>query len=469
MSKNSEPLRVFVAMPGSDMGASARWKEPEQIKKYFFQRISERLQKALRRPVKLVIEKDKVLGGSIHASMFKEAWEADVYIADLTGNNPNVYLELGVRWALKDNITVVVSQDVGSIKFNAAASRGIPYKDDPEALSKAIEDVVKAITEGLAEQHYLDSPVRLNAEVVSINRGDMKELEDRIKQLEEENALLRAAQGRDYLTAGKSSSDPPYRLEMFSKAVEANPSLIEGYLELGVELRNLGNYQKAAATLRRGIELDANSALFYRELGVVYNKMELFEDAVRSLREAVRLDPKDTEAWNNLGGVLRKLGMKNSPNDCNWEVLLEARNSYNQAATLDEHNAYALGNVARLDLILSQIEPDRKNAAMDEFETLRLLCSIKRKKTPNDYWLIFDLADTYLFVDDVNKGHKLYSEAVQLVPTDYRESILSSVTSLLKEILSLGAIEEQIKAVVQEIIEELNQAHRQSSGSSSRT
>jgi tetratricopeptide (TPR) repeat protein len=333
MSKNSEPLRVFVAMPGSDMGASARWKEPEQIKKYFFQRISERLQKALRRPVKLVIEKDKVLGGSIHASMFKEAWEADVYIADLTGNNPNVYLELGVRWALKDNITVVVSQDVGSIKFNAAASRGIPYKDDPEALSKAIEDVVKAITEGLVEQHYLE----------------------------------------------------------------------------------------------------------------------------------------DTEAWNNLGGVLRKLGMKNSPNDCNWEVLLEARNSYNQAATLDEHNAYALGNVARLDLILSQIEPDRKNAAMDEFETLRLLCSIKRKKAPNDYWLIFDLADTYLFVDDVNKGHKLYSEAVQLVPTDYRESILSSVTSLLKEILSLGAIEEQIKAVVQEIIEEPNQAHRQSSGSSSRT
>lgn len=43
MNKNNEPLRVFVAMPGTDMGASARWKDPEEIKKYFYQKVEERL------------------------------------------------------------------------------------------------------------------------------------------------------------------------------------------------------------------------------------------------------------------------------------------------------------------------------------------------------------------------------------------------------------------------------------------
>jgi hypothetical protein len=32
--------------------------------------------------------------------MFREAVDADVYIADLSGANANVYLEPGVRWAL---------------------------------------------------------------------------------------------------------------------------------------------------------------------------------------------------------------------------------------------------------------------------------------------------------------------------------------------------------------------------------
>jgi tetratricopeptide (TPR) repeat protein len=469
MSKNSEPLRLFVAMPGTDMGASARWKDPEQIKKYFFQKISEQLQKTLRRPVKLVIEKDKVLGGLIHASMFKEAWEADVYIADLTGNNPNVYLELGVRWALKDSITIVVSQDVSSIKFNAAANRAIPYKDDPDTLSKAVEDVVKAITQELAESNYIDSPVRLNAEVVVNSKEDIKQLENRIKQLEEENTLLRLAQGRDYLTAGRSSNDPQYRLSMFRKAIEANPSLIEGYLDLGVELRKLGDYQAAVTILQQGIALDAHSAQFHRELGVVYNKIEQFEKAVHALREAVGLDPQDTEAWNNLGGALRRLGMRKPPDESNWDVLRDARNSYYNAVTLDERDSYALGNVARLDLLLSQIEPERKSYAMDELETLRHLCLIKRKKAPNDYWLCFDLADTYLFVDDANKGHQLYREAVQLIPPDYRVSILASVISPLEEILSMRVVEDQSKAVVQEIVEELKQASHQPSSPSSGT
>ncbi len=119
-------IRVFVAMPGTNMGESASWQNIDEIKMFFYEAIGDKLQQVMQCQVELVVEKDKVLQGNIHASMFKEAWDADVYIADLTGNNPNVYLELGVRWAVKDKVTVIVSQDVSSIKFNAASNRAIP-------------------------------------------------------------------------------------------------------------------------------------------------------------------------------------------------------------------------------------------------------------------------------------------------------------------------------------------------------
>lgn len=50
---------------------------------------------------------DEYRPGNIHQSMFEEALRAPVYIADLTGLNANVYLELGVRWAVRDNVTVL--------------------------------------------------------------------------------------------------------------------------------------------------------------------------------------------------------------------------------------------------------------------------------------------------------------------------------------------------------------------------
>ncbi|MBY8851395.1 hypothetical protein K7G98_24875, partial [Saccharothrix sp. MB29] len=89
----------------------------------------------LGREVDVVIEKDKDTVGLIHSSMFTEAMQAEVYIADLTGANANVYLELGVRWALRDHMTVPVCQNVAhDVKFNVAAIRVIPYGKNPGEL-----------------------------------------------------------------------------------------------------------------------------------------------------------------------------------------------------------------------------------------------------------------------------------------------------------------------------------------------
>lgn len=118
-------LNIFVAMPGTTMGDDATYKNPEAVKANLLQPVVERLKNVLQREVRLTIEKDKKTAGVIHESMFAEARDADVYIADLSGANPNVYLELGVRWALRDGVTILICQNVADLRFNVGANRAI--------------------------------------------------------------------------------------------------------------------------------------------------------------------------------------------------------------------------------------------------------------------------------------------------------------------------------------------------------
>jgi pimeloyl-ACP methyl ester carboxylesterase len=167
----SQPLRIFVAMPGTDMGPNASYRKPESVKANLLQPVVEKLQSRLKRPVELIIEKEKRVAGVIHESMFSEARDADVYIADLTGANPNVYLELGVRWALRDHTTVLIAQSTEDLRFNVAASRAILYC--PDHIIQATDDIVEAIEKGLNNQKP-DGPVRLNSEYVSVPKSDLE-------------------------------------------------------------------------------------------------------------------------------------------------------------------------------------------------------------------------------------------------------------------------------------------------------
>ncbi len=134
------------------MGLHATWRNAAEIKQYLYEPVADRVKSALRREVGLRIEKDKIGQGVIHRSMFNEALRADVYIVDLTGANPNVYLELGVRWTLRDRVTVLVCQnEEHDIKFNVAPSRFINYGPEPPELELARETIVNTILKGIKD------------------------------------------------------------------------------------------------------------------------------------------------------------------------------------------------------------------------------------------------------------------------------------------------------------------------------
>ncbi len=75
-----------------------------------------------------VVRSDEVgMAGWIHREMINHIFHADVCIADLTTENPNVFYELGVRHALRRGVTVLIKHTGFDLPFNVQGMRTIEY------------------------------------------------------------------------------------------------------------------------------------------------------------------------------------------------------------------------------------------------------------------------------------------------------------------------------------------------------
>src|SRR5262245_23550335 len=70
------------------------------------------------------------IGGTIHKPMFERLMLCDYAVADMTGANPNVYYELGIRHALRPRSTVLIFAEGTTLPFDLAMQRGQPYRMD---------------------------------------------------------------------------------------------------------------------------------------------------------------------------------------------------------------------------------------------------------------------------------------------------------------------------------------------------
>jgi len=106
---------------------------------------------------KIFREIDRMRSGSITDSLVRALVEADIVIVDITGRNPNVFLELGIRYALRNKVTILISQSGSLIPFDIAGYRHIEYhRFRPR---EAVTRIAEFIKEGLGEHIQSDSVV----------------------------------------------------------------------------------------------------------------------------------------------------------------------------------------------------------------------------------------------------------------------------------------------------------------------
>lgn len=107
---------------------------------------------ALGEETKITREADKKKSGAITSEIIRQIAEYDVAIVDITGQNPNVFLELGIRYALRRSTTIVLKQSTTPVPFDINNFRYISYRPLYNDIEKARKDIEAALHQSNDEQ-----------------------------------------------------------------------------------------------------------------------------------------------------------------------------------------------------------------------------------------------------------------------------------------------------------------------------
>src|SRR4051812_34077633 len=82
----------------------------DEANSVFYDIVKPAVEQALGGDVNLVREIDTRASGAITLNIVRNIARADVVIVDITGRNPNVFFELGIRYSLIKNGTILMRQ-----------------------------------------------------------------------------------------------------------------------------------------------------------------------------------------------------------------------------------------------------------------------------------------------------------------------------------------------------------------------
>ena len=125
-----------------------------------YEKIISKIVELIERP-RLVVRrsKDEMKTGVISEEFIKSIYHADIAIIDVSGNNPNVYYELGLRHAFRKSINVLIGFRGTKLPFDIAGIQVVAYDHTtPEGQEKAARDIADHIQHALKSGH-VDSPV----------------------------------------------------------------------------------------------------------------------------------------------------------------------------------------------------------------------------------------------------------------------------------------------------------------------
>lgn len=247
--------------------------------------------------------------GDIRLDMFQELLVADLVVADLTLDNPNVWYELGVRHALRARGVVLVSGGRVTTAFDLYTDRKLRYAlrdgaPDPATLERdrsKLTEMVKATMESwhgrkLSPVYHL-MPNLQEPEWKSLRIGDVREFWERHEAWE--NQLELARRGRrtgDLLVLAAEAPIAAFRAQAWFKAGEA--------------LSKAGRFRLALEHLERGLAIEPTNLLALRQQGICLERLALsgapshsLDRARQHYRRVLSTHPRDTETWALLGRV----------------------------------------------------------------------------------------------------------------------------------------------------------------------
>jgi hypothetical protein len=240
---------------------------------------------------------EDAIGGLIHKPVLERLILCDVVIADLTGAEPTVYYELGIRHGIRPRSTILLSGEGAPLPLDAEPLRGLPYAIDAAGGPADAARDRAALLRRLREcgSQGADSPVyRLVSDFVPPDIARLKTdvFRQRVayaRERKEELAMARAA-GPEAL-AGLEA-----RMSVAGEDPAVVVDLLLSYRAVRAWQRMIGLVAKMAPELRR-------AAMIREQLGFALNRQGRPDDAQRILEDLIAERGPSSETNGILGRV----------------------------------------------------------------------------------------------------------------------------------------------------------------------
>jgi hypothetical protein len=395
------PPLCFVLMPfGRKTDAAGRVTNFDSV---FKKIIGPAVEQAGLEPIRADEEK---IGGTIHKPMFERLMLCHYAVADITGANPNVFYELGIRHALRPSSTAIVFREGTVIPFDIALVRGISYKTDAAGEPVDVEGPIAAIAAHLAaarHEPHDDSPIFQLVDVLPHWQIDHSKTDVFREQIDYSKRYKKRL--ADAVRAGADAVK-----EIAAEAALKNLNEIETgiIVDLYLSLRDVESHATMVELYERMPPPLQRAKMIREQLGFALNRAERFDDAETVLKEVIAEFGPSSETNGLLGRIYkdRWTKAKEGGRPEARSLLRRAIDTYLEGFEADWRDAYP--GINALTLMEQQDKPDPRKARILPVVTY----SVTRKAAKNaDYWDYATLLELAVLGDDHDAADENLAEA----------------------------------------------------------
>ena len=240
--------------------------------------------------------------GDIRFDMFQELLVADLVVADLTLDNPNVWYELGVRHALRSRGVMLVQGPRPTQPFDLYTDRKLSYhllggapdpahlKEDREALTRMARETQGAWSGRSSSPVYQLLP-------------ELREPDWRHLMLAESNEFSDAQRRWASRLEVARQKGRPGDILVLADETPNRALWLEAKRSAGDALLKLERFEFALEQYQAVLAVDPQNKPCRQQTAVCLGRLGRFEDAREWVRQLTQDHPQDAECWALAGRV----------------------------------------------------------------------------------------------------------------------------------------------------------------------
>jgi tetratricopeptide (TPR) repeat protein len=413
----------FVLMPfGKKMDAAGRVTDFDAV---YREIIAPAVAQAGLEPVRADEEK---VGGTIHKPMFERLMLCHYAVADITGANPNVFYELGIRHALRPRSTAILFREGTVLPFDIVLVRGISYKTDGAGQPVETETPIKLIAAQLLEARanpHDDSPIFQLLD--DLPRWEI----DHTKTDVFRKRVDYSKRYKDRLaSAVKQGGDAVMRIAAepgLANLMEVEAGIVA---DLFLSLRDVKAYDAMIKLYQRMPAPLQRAKMMREQLGFALNREGRFEEAEKILKAVIdELGP--SSETNGLLGRIYKDRWESARKERRLEaraLLKRAVETYLQGFEADWRDAYPGVNAVTLMEMMDKPDP-----AQGRILPVVRFAAMQKAKSNADYWDYATLLELAVLGRDPDDAADQLAEALALARASWEVDSTTRNLRLVRE------------------------------------